>query len=108
MSESRGIKLIAAERQRQVEILGYTSDEYEGTEMVDAAMCYLDHYVHGPNETHIKQSELWPWEDKYWKPARGADRLRDLVKAAALVAAEIDMILEQSDGDIIESKKNDT
>ena len=33
--------------------------------------------------------EIWPWELKWWKPT---DRRRDLVKAAALIIAEIERL----------------
>jgi len=32
---------------------------------------------------------LWPWGKEWWKPS---DRRRDLVKAGALIAAEIDRL----------------
>jgi hypothetical protein len=31
----------------------------------------------------------WPWEDKWWKPK---DRRRDLVRAGALIVAEIERL----------------
>lgn len=37
----------------------------------------------------------WPWEPGWWKPGKGnsyADRVRELVKAGALIAAEIDRL----------------
>jgi len=33
----------------------------------------------------------WPWEDRFWKPTPN-DRVRELVKAGALIAAEIDRV----------------
>ena len=33
---------------------------------------------------------LWPWSDKWWKPSD--DPVRNLVKAGALLAAEIDRL----------------
>lgn len=32
----------------------------------------------------------WPWDPKWWKPSE--NRIRDLVKAGALICAEIDRI----------------
>lgn len=32
---------------------------------------------------------IWPWERRFWKPT---DRRRDLIKAAALIVAEIERI----------------
>lgn len=34
--------------------------------------------------------KFWPWERKWWKPSQ--DQVRNLVKAAALIAAEIDRL----------------
>lgn len=33
----------------------------------------------------------WPWEARFWKPCPD-DRARELVKAGALIAAEIDRL----------------
>jgi hypothetical protein len=33
--------------------------------------------------------QIWPWDRKWWKPT---DRRRDLVKAAALILAEIERL----------------
>jgi len=107
-----GIELIAAERKRQVTKERWTAkhdDEHEARELARAAQCYLNHYVarqhiygntlrlpsiiDGPK---AYQSELpsdeWPWGDKFWNPQ---NPLRDLVKAAALIAAEIDRLQRQ-------------
>jgi hypothetical protein len=33
----------------------------------------------------------WPWAERFWKPTPD-DRVRELVKAGALIAAEIDRL----------------
>jgi len=38
---------------------------------------------------------IWPWEKSWWKPTPN-DRVKELVKAGALIAAEIDRLLEQN------------
>lgn len=93
-----GVKLIAAERCRQVEVEGYTAEHDAGhsNALALAAACYAtpDRYRHclgGPPPG-------WPWEEIYWKPCPD-DRVRELIKAGALVAAEIDRILAQGDSD---------
>lgn len=81
---------VLAERQRQITAEGWTpghDDEYEHGELADAAGCYA------------LSSELfdcagepprpWPWPDEWWKPT---NRRRDLVKAGALILAEIERI----------------
>lgn len=96
MEIKTGIELIAAERQRQIEVEGWTPDhdaEHADSEMADAAMCYIGTTV---NEFTEYSSELskapyaWPWDTKWWKPSN--DPVRNLVKAGALIAAEIDRI----------------
>lgn len=34
---------------------------------------------------------IWPWDDKYWKPTP-EDRIKELSKAGALIAAQIDYL----------------
>ncbi|MFM3763684.1 ead/Ea22-like family protein [Klebsiella pneumoniae] len=92
--ESRAVTAAAAdvlaERKRQVTAEGWTpghDDEYEHGELADAAGCYA------------LSSELfdcagepprpWPWPDEWWKPT---NRRRDLVKAGALILAEIERL----------------
>lgn len=81
---------VLAERKRQVTAEGWTpghDDEYEHGELADAAGCYA------------LSSELfdcagepprpWPWPDEWRKPT---NRRRDLVKAGALILAEIERL----------------
>ena len=81
-----GIELIAAERQRQIEeerrSLGRDAEVYTDGEFVDAAMCYASQ----DSEQHWS----WPWSDEWWNPSD--DPVRNLVKAGALIAAEIDRL----------------
>jgi hypothetical protein len=84
---SSGVELIAAERQRQVEAEGWTpehDDEHDG-QMADAAACYL------LSDVPEFRDDYWPWDAKWWKPTP-KDRVRELVKAGALIAAEIDRL----------------
>ena len=39
----------------------------------------------------------WPWSDKWWKPK---DKIRDLVRAGALIAAEIDRLQRLKEGGV--------
>ena len=81
--ESAGVDLIAAERRRQVEVEGYNPghDAGHATELAMAAACYAIPTLSGRG--------LWPWAPSYWRPTPG-DRVRELVKAGALIAAAID------------------
>ena len=88
---------IALERKRQVEEEGWTlehDDEHGGGEMGYAAACYgipsrymVDHVDGCPT--------FWPWSDSWWKPTPD-DRVRELVKAGALIVAEIERIQRES------------
>jgi hypothetical protein len=84
---SAGARLIAAERQRQIEIEHYTSDRDDAMkfgELALAATCYLLY------ETTAEFSwDRWPWDRKQFKPK---NKLTNLVRAAALIAAEIDRL----------------
>lgn len=91
MKTPTAIELIAVERQRQIESEGFGADhddDYLERELADAASCYL-HY--GP----FSEPERWPWDTSWWKPSNGSgpeDHLRDMVKAGALVVAEIERL----------------
>lgn len=86
---SRGIADIAGERQRQVSAEGWTpehDDEHTDNELALAALCYVYAGIYAPgNFAH----QYWPWDRCWWKPA---DNRRNLVKAGALIAAEIDRL----------------
>lgn len=92
-----GIELIAAERQRQQEVEGWTpehDDKHNFMEMFRAAVCYADP-IWQTIEYEKKDVPLnWPWEDFWYKPS--ADQVRNLVKAGALIVAEIDRIQRAS------------
>ena len=51
-----------------------------------AAACYANHSA---GRLHGVRPATWPWDWKWWKPTNPR---RDLVKAAALILAEIDRI----------------
>ena len=81
-----GINLIKTERDRQQYIEGWTEehdDEHVNNELALAAVCYAvpDAFSQG----------YWPstWDFSWYKPTT---RIRDLVKAGALIAAEIDRL----------------
>jgi hypothetical protein len=91
-----GIELIAKERQRQIEVEGWTPEhdaEHADGELGDAAMCYIGTTLNEFAEYSGELSEppyAWPWSNDWWKPSD--DPVRNLVKAGALIAAEIDRI----------------
>ena len=84
-----GIESIAAERRRQIEVEGWTpehDDEHDSGEMAAAASCYSIAAFYKPYE---RFPVFWPWGKSWWKPK---DRRSNLVRAGALIAAEIDRL----------------
>lgn len=85
------IELIRAERKRQIDAEGWTpehDDAHECHELSEAAACYAlgVKTAVAPDGTRVP---LWPWDESWWKPT---DRVRDLVKAGALIVAEIERL----------------
>ena len=92
-----GAELIAAERQRQIEVEGWTPDrdsDWEDGQLGRAAEAYRLAATGMLAASTTKAWEvpppIWPWERKWWKPSN--DPVRNLTKAGALIAAEIDRI----------------
>ncbi len=91
----RVIAEIEAERSRQIEIEGWTTehdDEHSKGEMAKAAGCYaIGSATVGWNSPGIGRHDefrrAWPWAAKWWKPK---DRRSDLIRAGALIVAEIE------------------
>lgn len=85
-----GVDLIATERARQITQEGWSEshdDEHSHGELLMAALTYAmidDKNLHG---TAIR---LWPWNAQWLKVS--SDEIRNLVKAGALIAAEIDRL----------------
>ena len=86
---------VAAERRRQVEVEGWTpehDDEHEDGDLAKAASCYAwfaglwDQARQNPSPGAPVR---WPWDEAWWKPK---DRRCDLVRAAALIVAEIERL----------------
>lgn len=93
---------IRKERQRQVVVEGYTrlrDDEYSYGELPRAAMAYCQSASTLMLDTSVlanKPPPYWPWDDEFWKPKTPR---HDLVRAAALIVAEIERIGRRDDGD---------
>jgi len=93
---------IAAERKRQMEKEGWTlehDDEHEDGSLASAAACYAhpkrifiaEEVVGRGYKTYARYEDAWPrsWADQWWKPK---GRRRNLVRAAALIVAEIERL----------------
>lgn len=109
ISKRDGVDLIAAERHRQRGALGWDAahdDEHSGGEIARAASCYADIAASlsagvpfdGVKDFATDVLELgphWPWEYESWKPS--PDPVRNLEKAGALIAAEIDRLKRKTE-----------
>lgn len=86
-----GAALIAAERLRQIEQEGYTAEHDDGhpDEMAMAAIGYIEASTL-TDAAYLPRPNHWPWDPESWKPS--PDPIRNLVKAGALIAAEIDRL----------------
>lgn len=117
-----GIDMIADERARQVKVEGWTpehDDEIASGELAMAAACYAAgrpikaliareipcgcreaccEHIGGTILQHPKWQDPWPWEGSSDKRKKH-DRLKSLVIAGALIAAEIDRILRERGSD---------
>ncbi|WP_109410372.1 hypothetical protein [Pseudomonas aeruginosa] len=85
---------VQAERRRQVEAEGWTpehDDEHSHGQMARAAACYALAGSSAPNDgtAALLVSLAWPWDQQWWKPTSAR---RDLIKAGALILAEIERL----------------
>lgn len=90
-NESEGARLIAVERQRQVETEGWTPEHdaiHTQGELAASAVAYVQLAAGMSPQTVMRH--YWPWDAKWLKPSY--DPIRNLVKAGALIAAEIDRL----------------
>lgn len=91
---------VLAERRRQVEAEGWTPehDDEHAEGLACAAACYAAGSRRLMIEGDMADIEVWPWDESWWKPT---NRRRDLVKAGALILAEIerlDRMAERQEG----------
>jgi hypothetical protein len=104
MEMSKAAADVLAERRRQIEKEGWTpehDDQHEDGDLAGAAAAYAyagaiheRRYIkelHGPFTAQMILGGLWPasWDWQWWKPK---SRRRDLVRAAALIIAEIERL----------------
>lgn len=86
-----GVEMILAERRRQIEEEGWTAEhdsQHGHGELANAAAAYA---LHSTGDG-LTAREIWPFDWEWWKPRAPID---DLVRAGALIAAEIDRILAE-------------
>ena len=96
---------VLAERQRQISAEGWTpshDDTHKNNEMAFAAACYAFHSAAASWELEDCGTEYdshpapknWPWEPEWWKPKSAR---ADLVRAGALILAELERIDRAAD-----------
>ncbi len=117
--ESKGIELITKERIRQIRKEGFDSDHddnHDGHELAYAAVCYAAPrpvFLISKSPYYLRFDDPWPdnWDMDVWdkrKRNRKGEliegmllpqklRIRDLIKAGALIAAEIDRLIRLKD-----------
>lgn len=92
-----GVTLIARERERQVKVEGYALEHdraHTNDELAKAAVAYAlpeAYRFSGGWPGHLPR--FWPWAARFWRPTPH-NRVWELTKAGALIAAEIDRLLE--------------
>lgn len=99
---STGIDLIAKERQRQIDKEGWTKEhdaQHEDNVLAIAAASYAmpegaRTFMHTQDGNYLPI--FWPFDSKWWKPCP-QDRVKELVKAGALIVAEIDKLLYEQE-----------
>lgn len=96
---TQALQDIVQERSRQVESEGWTpehDDSHVNRELSRAAACYavgqpdIILTFEGGQKGSVK---VWPWHRDWWKPS---DARRNLVKAGALILAEIERLDRQA------------
>lgn len=96
-----GIERIAAERQRQIEVEGWTPEhdaQHATGELSAVATFYselaslqcCDGCAYLVRQRMVTTPKSWPWDVSWWKPSDNP--IRNLEKAGALIAAEIDRL----------------
>lgn len=103
-----GIEIIAEERARQQKPIdqggegrSVENDQLQSLgQLAGAAACYALCAAGFLNAQYImarrcdwtnQPVQLWPWADSWWKPSTD-DQIKNLKRAGALIAAEIDRI----------------
>jgi hypothetical protein len=87
MTKQTAMEAIRAERRRQIEIEGFTTDhddEHDTEALFNAGYAYYSHTIGKAVYDHGIPT-CWPWEARWWKPK---DARRNLERAGALMLAD--------------------
>ena len=92
-----GIEIISEERQRQILVEGWTYEHDDRHFKGDLAAAANEYVFYAACQSALKEDIIknyipayWPWETELWKPSDNP--IRNLAKAGALIAAEIDRL----------------
>lgn len=93
LAVDQAMRDVAAERRRQIEAEGWTAghdDTHKRGELAQAAAAYAYFFTDAEN-SQPSAEDLFPttWSPEWWKPT---NHRRDLVKAGALILAEIERL----------------
>lgn len=98
-----GLLVIQRERLRQITKEGFTllhDKQHDCGELAMAAACYaapeMLYALRATAFDGLKYVDPWPWGQKWDKRGRH-DRVKQLAVAGALIAAEIDRLVQQQD-----------
>jgi hypothetical protein len=89
---------VIEERERQIKVEGWSDahdDAHDDGSLSQAAACYAMHagfqtgHLSPAGDWYPSPPKDWPWDRKWWKPT---NTRRDLVKAGALIIAELERI----------------
>ncbi len=81
-AQGEAVADIASERRRQMEVEGWTAEHDDQHDLGQMAGDAASYAVGSPDW-------YWPWDRKWWKPT---NRRRNLIKAGALIVAEIERL----------------
>ncbi len=91
-----GVELIAEERERQIEKEGWTAKHDDSFNEIGrlsmAGACYA---AFSMVRNKDNPPPVWPLGKEHWKPSPSA--LRNLAKAGALIAAEMDRLMRMDE-----------
>lgn len=98
MAGITGIEMIIKERLRQLQEEGWTpehDDTWREGELANSAAAYAMTYEMRDYLGHHNLETIFSFRSEWWKPARNDsydERKKELAKAGALIAAEIDRL----------------
>lgn len=92
-AQSPALTSVILERAKQIEKYGYTVKKdrrYRNGELAKVGICYAIAAANSFDKEYQPRGVEFPWSQEHWKPE--APRRENLVKAVALLLAQIDQI----------------